>query len=82
MSCDLGYTGLRSISLKPEGRFLNENFTVKTNDPVVIEKLVSCCTTSVEVTAVDVRGNKVTCRPDQCKLNSSAYLRNSRILFK
>ena len=59
--------GLLSINLKPEGRFLGEDFIVGTNQSVTVEQEVSCCTTGVDITAVDTRGNTATCRADQCK---------------
>lgn len=58
-------SGLLSISIKPDGRFLGEDFPVGTNYSVAVEQTVSCCTTGVDITAVDVRGNVAYCRADQ-----------------
>jgi len=58
-------SGLLSISLKPEGRFLREDFIVGTNQSVPVEQSVSCCTSAVDITALDTRGNSVKCRVDQ-----------------
>ena len=60
------FIGLLSISIKPDGRFLGEDFPVGTNYSVAVEQTVSCCTTGVDITAVDVRGNVAYCRADQC----------------
>jgi len=60
-----GDAGLLSISMKPDGRFIGEDFPVGTNQSVQVERMVSCCTTGVDITAVDVRGNRKTCRADQ-----------------
>ena len=59
-------SGLLSVSIKPDGRFLGEDFPIGTNDSIAVEQSVSCCTTGVDITATDVRGNVVTCRADQC----------------
>ena len=66
----LSISGLLSINIKPDGRFLGEDFAVGTNESVAVEQTVSCCTTGVDITAVDVRGNTVNCRADQCNKNS------------
>lgn len=63
--------GLLSISIKPDGRFLGEDFPVGTNYSVAVEQTVSCCTTGVDITAVDVRGNVAYCRADQCAYKST-----------
>ena len=56
------------MSIKPDGRFLGEDFIVATNESIAVEQSVSCCTTGVDIVAVDVRGNTATCRADQCKI--------------
>ena len=61
--------GLLSISMKPDGRFIGEDFPVGTNQSVQVERMISCCTTGVDITAIDVRGNRKTCRVDQCQSN-------------
>lgn len=65
------FEGLLSVSIKPDGRFLGEDFPVGINETVPVEQSVSCCTTGVDITALDVRGNTVHCRADQCKLDKS-----------
>jgi len=72
---DNGDSGLLSISMKPDGRFIGEDFPVGTNQSVQVERMISCCTTGVDITAIDVRGNRKTCRVDQYTL----YLRSGEI---
>jgi hypothetical protein len=66
--------GLLSVSIKPDGRFLGEDFIIGTNESIAVEQSVSCCTTGVDITAVDVRGNTATCRADQCNLKKKKKL--------
>ena len=68
------FIGLLSISIKPDGRFLGEDFPVGTNYSVAVEQTVSCCTTGVDITAVDVRGNVAYCRADQCAYDLTVKL--------
>ena len=56
---------------------------------VAIEQTVSCCSTAVEITAVDVHGNIATCKTDQCTIGLNlnllidlSYLLISSIFFK
>jgi len=72
---DNGDSGLLSIEMKPDGRFMGEDFVVGTNQSVYVERMISCCTTGVDITATDVRGNTKTCRADQY----TYYLRNGDI---
>lgn len=72
---DNGDSGLLSINMKPDGRFIGEDFPVGTNQSVQVERMVSCCTTGVDITAIDVRGNRKTCRIDQYTI----YLRPGEI---
>lgn len=71
--------GLLSISIKPDGRFLGEDFPVGTNYSVAVEQTVSCCTTGVDITAVDVRGNVAVCRADQCMYKCRARTVNDLV---
>ncbi|KAK4002444.1 hypothetical protein OUZ56_004273 [Daphnia magna] len=64
--------GLLSVSIKPDGRFLGEDFIIGTNESIAVEQSVSCCTTGVDITAVDVRGNTATCRADQYSIYLSS----------
>lgn len=41
---------------------------------VAIEQTFSCCSTAVEITAVDVHGNIATCKTDQCTIGLNLNL--------
>jgi len=74
------FLGLLSVSIKPDGRFLGEDFIIGTNESIAVEQSVSCCTTGVDITAVDVRGNTATCRADQCNLRNCRKNTNALLI--